>query len=61
MDLLDRVGLAGLYMALQAATESGQDLSPLQWTDADLTSDSVTVRWCGPAKAAFQKLIEWAW
>jgi CRISPR-associated protein Cas8a1/Csx13 len=48
-------------MALQAAVESGHDLSPLQWRAADLTADSVTVRWSGPVKVAFQKLIGWAW
>lgn len=61
MDLLERAGLAGLHMALTAATEAGRDLSPLTWTDADLTDESVTVRWTGPPKEAFQKLIEWAW
>lgn len=61
MDLLERAGLAGLHMALTAASEAGRDLSPLTWTDADLTEDSVTVRWTGPPKPAFQKLIEWAW
>ena len=61
MDLLERVGLAGSYMALQAASTAGHDLSPLQWNDADLTSDSVTLRWTGPAKPAFVKLMKWAW
>jgi len=61
MDLLERAGLAGLYMALQAADEAGVDLSPLRWQADDLKSDSVTVRWTGPAKPAFIKLMEWAW
>jgi CRISPR-associated protein Cas8a1/Csx13 len=61
MDLLERAGLAGLYMALRAATEAGTDLSPLTWRDEDLKPDSVTVRWPGPAKPAFVKLMEWAW
>lgn len=61
MDLLERAGLAGLFMALQAARAAGHDLSPLEWDDADLTADSVTVRWTGPAKPAFAKLMEWAW
>ena len=43
-------------MALRAAQETGSDLSPLTWTDADLTADSVTVRWSGAAKPAFVKL-----
>ena len=47
MDLLERAGLAGLHMALTAASEAGRDLSPLTWTDKDLTEDSVTVRWTG--------------
>jgi CRISPR-associated protein Cas8a1/Csx13 len=61
MDLLERAGLAGLYMALRAASEAKFDLSPLMWTDADLTPDSVTVRWTGPAKPAFEKIMKWAW
>lgn len=61
MDLLERAGLAGLYMALQAATESRVDLSPLSWRPDDLKPDSVTVRWTGPARTAFVKLMEWAW
>jgi CRISPR-associated protein Cas8a1/Csx13 len=61
MDLLERAGLAGLYMALQAATESGADLSPLSCRQEDLKPDSVTVRWVGLAKTAFSKLMEWAW
>lgn len=61
MDLLERAGLAGLYMALRAASEQGADLSPLTWRDDDLQPDSVTVRWNGPAKPAFVKLMEWAW
>src|SRR5262249_34719156 len=61
MDLLERAGLAGLHMALRAAKETGADVSPLEWSDADLTPDSVSVRWSGPAKPAFVKLMEWAW
>jgi CRISPR-associated protein Cas8a1/Csx13 len=61
MDLLERAGLAGLYMALRAAREAKVDLSPLVWIDAELTTDSVTVRWAGPAKPAFEKLMKWAW
>jgi hypothetical protein len=33
MDLLERAGLAALYMALRAANEAGIDLSPLTWSD----------------------------
>lgn len=61
MDLLERAGLAGLYMALQAATDASQDLAPLTWAEEDLQPDSVTVRWEGPAKPAFERLMEWAW
>lgn len=61
MDLLERAGLAGLSMALQAARAVGHDLSPLRWSDDDLTADSVTVHWDGPAKPAFVKLMQWAW
>jgi CRISPR-associated protein Cas8a1/Csx13 len=58
MDMLERAGLAGLYMALQAADDKDRDLSPLSW---ELKPDSVTARWVGPARPAFEKLIEWAW
>jgi len=61
MDLLERAGLAGLYMSLQSAKAAKKDLSPLQWSDADLSPNSVTLRWSGPAKEAFSKLITWAW
>ena len=61
MDLLERTGLAGLYMALRAAREVGHDLSPLEWTDNDLTADAVTVRWTGPPRLAFEKLMKWSW
>jgi CRISPR-associated protein Cas8a1/Csx13 len=61
MDLLERAGLAGLFMTLRAATEAGEDLSPLKWQEGDLKSDSVTVHWSGPAKPAFVRLMEWAW
>ena len=61
MDLLERAGLAGLYMALQAARAAGHDLSPLEWDDADLTPNSVKVSWTGPARPAFMKLMQWAW
>lgn len=61
MGLLERAGLAGLYMALRAATETGADLSPLLWRDDDLTEQSVTVRWAGHGKPAFERLMQWAW
>lgn len=61
MDLLERAGLAGLYMTLRAASEAKVALSPLKWTDADLTPDSVTVHWNGPAKSAFERLMKWSW
>jgi CRISPR-associated protein Cas8a1/Csx13 len=61
MDLLERAGLAGLYMALRAAPDAGADLSPLTWREDDLKPDSVTVRWCGAAKEGFVKLMGWAW
>lgn len=61
MDLLERAGLAGMYMALHAASDTGKKLAPLKWADIDLQPASVTVRWSGPAKPAFEKLMEWAW
>jgi CRISPR-associated protein Cas8a1/Csx13 len=61
MDLLERAGLAGLYMALRAAAETETSLAPLTWRADDVTADSVTVRWCGAAKPAFLRLMEWSW
>jgi CRISPR-associated protein Cas8a1/Csx13 len=61
MDLLERAGLAALYMCLEAARELEYDLSPLCLEASDLTPSSVTVRWEGAGKAAFTKLLEWAW
>ncbi len=61
MDLIERAGLAGLYMALRAANEAAIDLSPLSWRKDDLKPASVTVRWTGPAKPAFLRLYEWSW
>ncbi len=61
MSLLERAGLAALYMTLQAARELGTDLSPLFWNDDDLQDDSVTVRWQTTAREAFTKLFAWAW
>lgn len=60
-DLLERAGIAAMYMALRAARDGDEDLSPLEWRDDDLQSDSVTVRWRGSAKQAFMKLMRWAW
>lgn len=61
MDLLERAGLAGLFMTLRAARDAGHDLSPLTFSESDLAEDSVTVQWTGPANVAFTKLMEWAW
>jgi CRISPR-associated protein Cas8a1/Csx13 len=61
MDLLERAGLAGLYMALQAATDGGKNLLPLSWQADDLKPDSVTIRWSGAPKPGFVNLMEWAW
>jgi CRISPR-associated protein Cas8a1/Csx13 len=61
MDILERAGLAALSMTLRAALVAEYDLAPLIVTEADLTPDSVTVRWTGPAKPAFVKLMAWAW
>ena len=58
MDILERAGLAGLFMALRAAEEQSHDISPLSW---ELTPDAVTLRWSGAASVAFAKLIDWAW
>jgi CRISPR-associated protein Cas8a1/Csx13 len=58
MDILERAGLAGLFMALKAAEEKPHDLAPLSW---ELSSDAVTLRWSGPAQVGFEKLMRWAW
>jgi CRISPR-associated protein Cas8a1/Csx13 len=59
--ILERAGLAALYMTLRAAQEQGVNLSPLEWTETDLTSTSVTLRWSGRDEDAFSKLFKWAW
>jgi CRISPR-associated protein Cas8a1/Csx13 len=61
LDLLERAGLATLYMTLRAAQEEGHNLAPLRCEPNDLQSRSVTVRWEGTAKQAFAQLFEWAW
>jgi CRISPR-associated protein Cas8a1/Csx13 len=64
MDLLERAGLAALFMSLKAAEESQRkaELSLLRWEASDLTSESVTLRWEeGTAIEAFTKLFKWAW
>ncbi|MEZ6132514.1 MAG: type I-MYXAN CRISPR-associated Cas8a1/Cmx1 [Planctomycetaceae bacterium] len=63
MGLLERAGLAALYMSLRAAEEMGvkDELAPLTWSESDLKSDSVTVRSTEDDKSALMKLFEWAW
>jgi CRISPR-associated protein Cas8a1/Csx13 len=61
MGILERVGLAALYMTLRTAEEQSVDLKPLYWREDDLTADSVTVRWTGKDLGAFEKLFAWAW
>lgn len=63
MGLLERAGLAALYMSLRAADEHGSKdgLAPLHWNDGDLAPDSVTVRSTESDKDALVKLFEWAW
>lgn len=61
MGVLERAGLAALYMTLRGAKEQGVGLSPLEWTEADLTATSVTLRWSGKDEDAFRKLFSWAW
>ena len=63
MGLLERAGLAALYMSLRAAEELGKkdDLAPLTWNESDLTPESVTLRSTADDKAALTKLFEWAW
>ena len=61
MGLLERAGLAALYMTLRAAEEQGVDLSPLSWNPGDLTPESVTLRWHGPDKPAITALFRFAW
>jgi len=61
MGLLERAGLAALFMSLRAAQEMGEDLSPLRWEPGDLTPESVTFRWQGTDREAITKLMKWAW
>lgn len=63
MGLLERAGLAALYMSLRAAEEQGMkdQLAPLNWNADDLTSETVTIRSAGTDKEALTKLFEWAW
>lgn len=59
--ILERAGLAALYMTLRAAEDQAVDLSPLHWTATDLTADSITLDWEGKDEDAFLKLFAWAW
>jgi CRISPR-associated protein Cas8a1/Csx13 len=58
MGILERAGLAALYMSLRAAEEQRVELLPLQW---DLKTDSVTLCWEGADKIAMTTLMRWAW
>ncbi|MBX3436862.1 MAG: type I-MYXAN CRISPR-associated Cas8a1/Cmx1 [Planctomycetaceae bacterium] len=67
MDLLERAGLAALYMTLRAAEEQAGDdakanavVEVLKW---DLSSISVEIRWGEPkaAKKALETLFAFAW
>jgi len=59
--LLERAGIAALSMTLRAAEELRADLSPLQWSEADLTRQSVTIRSTDSLEAALTKLFSFAW
>jgi CRISPR-associated protein Cas8a1/Csx13 len=61
MDLLERAGLAALYLTLSAADEASEDLSPLEWEAADLSPEGVTLRWDGADRDAFERLLSFAW
>jgi CRISPR-associated protein Cas8a1/Csx13 len=61
MEILERAGLAALFMTLRAAEEQAVDLSPLRWRTSDLTADSITLDWEGEDEDAFLKLFAWAW
>lgn len=61
MGLLERAGLAALYMSLRAAEEREEDLSPLEWAEDDLTAESVTIRSGTDDESAIVRLFEWAW
>lgn len=56
----ERLGLAGLYMALAAAEKDSHDLSPLEF---ELTRDSVELTWPDTVKDqdALVPVVEWAW
>ena len=63
MGLLERAGLAALYMSLSAAAQQdvGDALTPLTWKADDLTPNSVTIHSDGTDKEALTRLFEWAW
>ncbi len=61
MGIMERAGLAALYLSLQAAREHDIDLSPLVWEKGDLTSESVTIRSIGSDEDALLALFRWAW
>jgi CRISPR-associated protein Cas8a1/Csx13 len=61
MGVLERAGLAALYMTLRTADEQSVNLEPLYWDEDDLTADSVTVHWTGEDLGAFERLFAWAW
>jgi CRISPR-associated protein Cas8a1/Csx13 len=61
MGLLERAGLAALFMSLRTAQEQMEDLSPLHWEPDDLQSQSVTLRWEGSDREAMTRLMRWAW
>ncbi|MDI6854365.1 MAG: type I-MYXAN CRISPR-associated Cas8a1/Cmx1 [Deltaproteobacteria bacterium] len=66
MGVLERAGLAGLYLSLTAAEEwatrgdpQAQELqSIISW---ELSDQSVQLRWEGEDLPALTKLLEWAW
>ncbi len=63
MGLLERAGLAALYMSLRTAEELGMKdtLLPLSWNEDDLLPHSVTIRSTSDDRGAIAKLFEWAW
>lgn len=66
MGILERAGLAGLYMSLQAVQEWADRKNPealklhqnLQWT---LSDQRVTLSWAGDPQPALTSLLRWAW
>lgn len=57
---LERLGMAGIALSIDAAVEEKHDLSPLTW---EVASDTIHLQWSDEVtdRDALLKLVEWAW